>query len=129
MFNTNFADFFWSMLVIYFWIMVIFIFIRLFADIFHRTDLSGGWKAIWILVLFIVPFFGAIVYMISRPAATQDRQTATQAAQPAQPQPQPQPPAAVSPSTADEIAKLTTLRDSGDLTTAEFDAAKAKALA
>jgi len=41
-----------------------------------------------------------------------------------------QPPAAtVSPSTADEIAKLATLRDSGAITPAEFDAAKAKALA
>ena len=37
--------------------------------------------------------------------------------------------AAVSPSTADEIAKLAALRDSGAITPAEFDAAKAKALA
>lgn len=41
-----------------------------------------------------------------------------------------QPPAAtVSPSTADEIAKLAALRDSGAITPAELDSAKAKALA
>ena len=32
--------------------MLIWIFIAIFADIFRRRDLSGGWKAIWILVLF-----------------------------------------------------------------------------
>ena len=69
---NSFADFFWAMIVFYFLFMVIWIFIRIFADIFHRRDLTGAWKAIWILVLFIIPFFGAIVYMITRPVTAQD---------------------------------------------------------
>jgi hypothetical protein len=118
--TNTFADFFWSMIVIYFWIMVIFIFIRLFADIFRRQDLTGAWKALWIVGLFIVPFFAAIVYIIMRPKTASNYELAEQAAPP---------PAAVSHSTADEIAKLTALRDSGAITPAEYDAAKAKALA
>ena len=69
---TTFWDFFWAMIVFYFIFMVIWIFIRIFADIFHRHDLTGAWKAIWILILFIIPFFGAIVYMITRPVTAQD---------------------------------------------------------
>jgi Short C-terminal domain/Phospholipase_D-nuclease N-terminal len=131
---TSFADFFWAMIVFYFLFMVIWIFIRIFADIFHRRDLTGGWKAIWILVLFIVPFFGAIVYMITRPVTAQDledkaafeqQQAAMLAAQQAQVAAQ----TASDTTAADQITKLVALRDSGAITQAEFDAAKAKALA
>lgn len=133
---NTFADFFWAMIVFYFLFMVIWIFIRIFADIFHRHDLTGVWKAIWILVLFVVPFFGAIVYMISRPVTEQDlaekaaleqQQAAIAAQQQAQAQFTKQ--AASDRSAADEITKLVALRDSGAITQVEFDSAKAKALA
>ena len=119
---NSLADFFWAMIMFYFVFMIIWIFIRLFADIFRRQDLTGIWKVIWIVVLFWIPFFGALIYIISRPKLAEDAEVA------AAPQAQP-PSAAVSPSTADEIAKLAALRDSGAITSAEFDAAKAKALA
>jgi len=119
---NSFADFFWAMIMFYFVFMVIWIFIRIFADIFRRQDLTGLWKVIWILVLFWIPFFGAMIYLIVRPKLPMDAEVA------AAPQAQPQA-AAVSSSTADEIAKLAALRDSGAITPAEFDAAKAKALA
>ena len=69
---NSFADVFWAMIMFYFVFMILWIFIRIFADIFHRKDLTGAWKAIWIIVIFVVPFFGAIVYMISRPVTAQD---------------------------------------------------------
>jgi len=122
---NTFADFFWAMIYFYFIFLILWIFIRIFIDLFHRTDLSGGWKVLWILVIFVVPFFGAIVYMISRPATAQ-----TGAGQAPFQQAQVAPQAAVASSTnADEIAKLAALRDSGAITPAEFDAAKAKAMA
>ena len=130
---NSFADFFWAMIVFYFIFMVIWIFIRIFADIFHRRDLTGGWKVIWILVLFWIPFFGAIIYMITRPVTPQDleekaafeqQQAAIAAAQQAQLAQK----VAADTSAADEITKLVALRDSGAITQAEFDAAKAKAL-
>jgi len=124
---NSFADFFWAMILVYFWFMVIWIFIRIFADIFRRQDLTGLWKVIWVLILFWIPFFGAMIYIIVRPKGTADTEMfgsshpATAPAQPAV--------AATSASSADEIAKLAALRDAGTITQAEFDAAKAKALA
>ena len=71
----NLGEWLWAMFVFFLWFQVIFIFIRVFADIFHRRDLSGAAKAGWIFLLFILPFLGALIYMIARPKMTeQDRE-------------------------------------------------------
>jgi len=116
----SFADIFWSLIVFYFWFMIIWIFIRIFADIFHRNDLSGVAKVVWILVLFILPFLGALIYMIMRKPTEQDRQEIEQAQEMQR--------RAAGYSAADEVAKLQQLKDSGAITQQEFDAQKAKAL-
>jgi hypothetical protein len=116
----TFADIFWSLIVFYFWFMIIWIFIRIFADIFHRNDLSGAMKVVWVLVLFILPFLGALIYMLMRKPTEQDRQELAQAQEMER--------RAAGYSAADEIAKLQGLKDSGALSQEEFDAAKARAL-
>jgi hypothetical protein len=120
--TLTFWDIVWSMVVLFFWFMAIYIFISLFADIFRRNDLSGGWKAIWILVLFIVPFFGALIYIIARPKVTpQDLEMATQADAAMK--------AASQVSVADQLEKLAQLRDSGAISVPEYEKLKAKLLA
>ena len=71
----------WAMVAFFFWFMLIWMFIAVFADIFRRRDLSGGAKAGWILLIFILPLFGILIYVIARPAVTdQDREMAMSAA-------------------------------------------------
>jgi hypothetical protein len=117
--SLTFWDVMWSMVVFFFWFMLIWIFIAVFADIFRRNDLSGGAKAVWIIALVILPFLGALIYMVMRPKVTaQDVQMAAQA-EAAQ--------AAVAQvSTADELAKLQQLKAAGTISDAEFEALKAK---
>ena len=67
----NLGTVLWAMLVFFFWFMAIWIFITIFADIFRRRDLSGWAKAGWILLIFIVPFLGALIYLIARPKMTE----------------------------------------------------------
>jgi energy-coupling factor transporter transmembrane protein EcfT len=111
-----------SMVAFFFWIMAIWIFIAIFGDIFRRNDLSGGAKAGWILLLFVLPLFGALIYIVARPKVTaQDVQMMAQADAANK--------AVAGVSTADELAKLQQLKDSGAITAAEFDALKAKAVA
>ena len=62
----NFGDVLWGMLVFFFWFMAIWIFIGVFADIFRRNDISGWAKGGWILLIFCVPFLGALIYVGSR---------------------------------------------------------------
>ena len=117
----NLGDALWAMLVFFFWFMAIWIFITIFADIFRRNDLSGGAKAGWILLIFIVPFIGALIYMIARPKMTeQDKQIMAEMEQ--------QQRRSGGYSSADEIAKLNQLKASGAITDAEYADLKAKAM-
>jgi hypothetical protein len=119
--SLTFWDIVWSMIVFYFIFMLIWIWITCLADIFRRNDLSGAWKAIWIVALIFLPLLGALVYMISRPKATaQDVQM--MARQDAAVQ------AASQVSTADELAKLAELKAAGTITEPEYNALKAKLL-
>jgi hypothetical protein len=122
MFNSGFANFLWTMFVIYIWVMVIVLFIRVFADIFTRENLSGWGKAGWILLLFIIPFLGILIYVIARPKNTEQDQRMMAEAQAAQTR-------MVGGSAVDDIAKAQALLDKGAITQAEFDAIKTKALA
>lgn len=111
-----------SMVAFFFWFMAIWIFITIFGDIFRRNDLSGGAKAGWIFLLFILPFLGALIYLIARPKVTaQDVQLMAQAEAANK--------AVAGVSTADELAKLQQLKDSGAITAAEYETLKTKALA
>jgi len=115
-------EFFWYMLMFYLFFMVIWMFIQVFADIFHRENLSGWGKAGWIFLLFVFPFLGIIIYMIARPKNTEQdkRDRAQMEAMQAR---------VTGGSAADDIAKAKALLDSGAITQAEFDSIKAKALA
>ena len=76
----NLGDVLWAMLAFFFWFMVIWMFIGVFADIFRRDDLSGWGKAGWILLIFVLPLLGIPIYMIARPKMTeQDRRMMTEA--------------------------------------------------
>jgi predicted membrane channel-forming protein YqfA (hemolysin III family) len=64
------GDVVWTMFVLLFWCMAIWIFIVVFADILRRADIGGGAKALWILLIVVLPIFGALIYIISRPRIT-----------------------------------------------------------
>jgi hypothetical protein len=117
--SFGFWDLLWGMIVFFFWFMFIWVFISIFADIFRRNDLSGGWKAIWIIALIFLPFLGALIYIIVRPKATaQDVQMMAQADAAMQ--------AASSVSTADELTKLSQLKASGAISDQEYEDLKKK---
>ena len=117
----NLGSVMWAMLMFFFWFMAIWIFITIFADIFRRNDIHGGAKAGWIILLFILPFFGAMIYIISRPKMTeQDKQLMDQAAEAQR--------RVEGYSAADEVAKLAKLRDSGEITAEQYEDLKRKAM-
>jgi Phospholipase_D-nuclease N-terminal len=106
---------------VFFWTMAIWIFISIFGDIFRRRDLSGPAKAGWILLLFVVPFLGALIYTIARPRMTeQDREDTLRAGERQR--------RLEGYSSAEEIEKLTRLRDAGELSSQEYDDLKRRAL-
>jgi hypothetical protein len=111
----------WTMCIFFFWMIYIWIFITVFADIFRRNDIGGGKKAMWIFFLIFLPLLGLLIYMIARPKMTeQDKQLMEEAAARQK--------RAAGYSAAEEIAKAQALKDSGAITDAEFQELKRKAM-
>lgn len=117
----TFGSVIWAMVVFFFWFMAIWIFITIFADIFRRRDLSGWAKAGWILLLFILPFIGALIYLIARPKMTEQDKEELERYTEAQRRLQGYSP-------ADEIDKLSKLRDEGKISAEEYEEMKRKAM-
>jgi hypothetical protein len=116
----NLGSVLWAMLVFFFWFMAIWIFITIFADIFRRRDLSGWAKAGWVFLIFVLPFLGALIYMIARPKMTEQDKEDIERMQEAQRR-------VSGYSYAEEIEKLAKLRDEGKISAEEYEDLKRKA--
>ena len=66
--DIDLGDVLVALLVFYFLAIALWLVISLFADIFGRSDLSGGAKAGWTLLIFILPVIGIVAYLVARPA-------------------------------------------------------------
>jgi hypothetical protein len=108
----------WICLVV---IPVTLLWVSCLIDIIVRSDLSGWGKVGWVLAVLIIPLFGALIYLIARPATAADSLLDGGEA----------PPATTTThggSTTDELSQLARLHDSGKLTDAEFATQKARVL-
>jgi hypothetical protein len=121
-------DLFWAMLWFFLFIIWIWLLITVFVDIF-RSDVSGWGKAGWTLFVIILPFLGVLVYLIANGGKMQERSAAKAAEAQAAQDNYVRSVADTGTSTADQLATLSNLHDSGALTDEEFAAQKAKLLA
>jgi len=120
-YDWTFGSVVWAMVVFFFWFMLIWIFIGVFADLFRRNDLSGWAKAGWLLLIFIIPLLGILIYLIARPKMTAQDKEMMAAMQERERR-------ASGYSAADEVAKLAKLRDEGKITAEEFEQMKQQAM-
>ena len=120
---------FWTIFIIFLWVIWFWILITIFIDLFRSRDLSGWAKALWFIFILILPLIGVLVYLIARGGKMHEH-----AAQDAQRQDEAfrayvQEAAGSDTSPADQLAKLADLRDRGVITAEEFEREKAKILA
>lgn len=114
------------------WFFTIFVFVAylialfsIISDLFRDRELSGVYKAIWLLFLIFLPFLTALVYLIFRGRGMGDR---------AERQARGAKAAAddyirtVAGGPASEIAQAKQLLDSGTISEAEFQSLKQSAL-
>ena len=131
--DTNITSF-WEILLwsfwIFIWISAVMIWFRCVFDLFSDKTLSGWGKAGWAIVLVILPWIGALIYLIARGKSMGERQMAAMSdAQARQEDYIKQVAAKSATAPADQIASAKSLLDSGAITQSEFEALKAKALA
>ena len=119
---------FWTIFIIFLWVIWFWILITVLIDLFRSHDLSGWSKALWFIFILLIPVVGVLVYLIVRGGKMHEHQVRDAQAQDQQFRRYVQE-AAGSQSPADELAKLADLRDRGVITAEEFDRQKAKILA
>lgn len=122
---------FWSFIGWFFWAFVfvayLFALFAVIADLFRDHELSGWWKAVWILFLIFIPFLTVLVYLIARGRGMAERSQKQARAAQAETDAYIRTVATSSP--ADEIAKAKALLDAGTITEDDYNALKSKALA
>jgi hypothetical protein len=123
-----FLDVLWSILIFMAFLLWIWLAITCFADIFRRHDMSGFMKALWILVIIVVPYFGVLIYLIAYHDGIAARNAKDiEASQRAFDDRVRE--AGGGSGSAAEIERAHGLLQSGAITQEEFDRLKAKALA
>jgi Mn2+/Fe2+ NRAMP family transporter len=121
-----FMDVFWSMIIFFCWVIWIWVVVTVLIDVFRRDDISGWLKALWVVLVVILPWLGVLIYLIANHKGMQERSVR---------QAQEQKQAfdsyvrEAAGGSADQIAKAKELLESGAITQDEFDRLKAKALA
>ncbi|XVQ11537.1 SHOCT domain-containing protein [Spirillospora sp. CA-255316] len=121
---------FWTMLWFFLWIVFLMLLFRILTDVFRDDRLSGWAKAGWTILVIVLPFLGALVYLIARGRGMGERDMRAiekrDARMRAYVRDAAGPPEHTS---ADELTKLAELKQRGDISEDEFQRAKTKILA
>jgi len=116
------------MILFFTWIVWIWMMVAILSDVFRRRDMSGWGKAAWTVFLIVLPFLGALIYLVSNHDGMADRNLEQAQASRAEFDDYVKT-VATNGGPAAEIEKAKGLLDSGAIDQREFDALKAKALA
>jgi len=124
---------FWEVLLwsfwFFIWIAALMLWFRCLVDLFGDHEISGWGKAGWAFLLILVPWLGALIYVIARGRSMTERQFAAAEKMRSDQERYIKDVAGGTPSPADQISEGKALLDRGAITPTEFEALKAKALA
>lgn len=112
----NFWEFLWLLVI---WTPLALLWGVALVDITRREDIRGGMKALWAVVIILLPFVGPLIYLFTRSVGAAEEQRV--AAARARPEP-----GTGDASRAHQLTLLADLRDRGALTAREFEVEKAR---
>ncbi len=119
-------DVIWSIFMFFLMVAWIWTVISVITDIFRSKDLGGWGKGLWMLAVIMTPWLGVLAYLIVRGDSMHERTAEAFLHAAEQQRKYMQNVAGVS--TADELVKLTELKEKNSITESEFEAQKAKLL-
>jgi ABC-type multidrug transport system fused ATPase/permease subunit len=123
---SNFWDLVQLLLSTFVLIVYLLILFQIIGDLFRDSELGGGFKALWIICLVVLPFLTALVYIIARGRGMAERQRASLARAKSDTDAYIRQVAGKSP--AEQIADAKALLDAGTISQQEYERLKAKAL-
>ena len=118
--NFSFGNFLLDVFSIFIFVLWFWLLITVIGDLFRRHDISGFGKAIWVIVLILVPYLAVLVYLISqsRGMAERNAQRAQQARDELR--------HVIGFSAADELEKLERLKNAGTISAEEYTHLRAR---
>lgn len=119
---------FWTMLLVFVWVLWFFLLFRVLGDLFQDHEMSGWAKAGWIVLLVLLPYLGVLIYVIVRGDAMGRREAKKADEAQAAFKQYVRDAAGSTDSSVQQLATLAELKRNGDLSQEEFDRAKAKYL-
>ncbi|MEU7162339.1 SHOCT domain-containing protein [Streptomyces chrestomyceticus] len=122
---------FWTTFWLFMWMLWFFLLFRVIGDVFRDDELNGWAKTGWIISVLVLPFLGVFVYVLARGRGMGRREVSRAQAQQEAFDTYVRRTAAKDASRttqADELTKLSRLRERGDISDAEFQQAKSKVL-
>ncbi|MFF0739692.1 SHOCT domain-containing protein [Streptomyces sp. NPDC004111] len=116
-------DVFLSIVIFFCWVMWFAVVLHIVVDIFRNSDLNGGHKALWLLLVLFLPLVGVVLYLVRHGSGLSRRNAATRmSAFGGRPMGSP-----YATSTA-ELERLAELHRTGSLTEGEYARAKHRLL-
>lgn len=122
----TFWDVFWLMIWFFLYVSYLIVLFMIVRDIFADPDLSGGSKALWVLLLIFLPILGGLAYVLARGQTMPLRQEIR--ADVAREDFTGHVRRAAGSNAAEQISLAKTLMDDGALTAEEFAVIKERAL-
>ena len=123
-FFENFWEFFWWMFILYAFFAFLWALFMVIGDLFRDHELSGWWRAVWIVLLVFIPFLTVLAYMIARGKGMAERSMAQ--ARKSQQETDAYIRSVATTSPTEEIAKAKALMDAGTISAEEFARIKSK---
>jgi hypothetical protein len=77
-YNYPLLNLFWTMFLFFLGILWVFLIVVLLWDLFRSSDVGGIGKAVWTIVLLLLPFIGPIIYLVMRGGSLRERAEARQ---------------------------------------------------
>ncbi|MFJ5811203.1 SHOCT domain-containing protein [Streptomyces sp. NPDC093093] len=118
---------FWTMLMIFLWVLWFFLLFRIIGDIFRDDELGGWGKSGWTVFVILLPFLGVFVYLIARGRGMGERDLKRAQRNEEEFRSYVRQSGGTG-SQAEELSRLAELKNRGEITEAEFQQAKAKVL-
>ena len=127
--TTDFGDVLLWTIWFFIWIAALMVWFRCLFDLFGDRSLSGWAKAGWAILLVVLPWVGALIYLIARGRSMTERQMAALAQRQAEQEKYIKEVASTPQTASEQISSAKSLLDSGAITQEEYETLKSKALA
>ncbi len=126
-FFENFWEIFWWLFIFYAFFAFLWALFMVIGDLFRDHELSGWWKAVWIIFLVFVPLLSVLTYMVARGKGMAERSREQARKSRAETDAYIRQAAAASPT--QEIAKAKELMDAGTINAEEYERIKSRVVA